>query len=243
MSFVKFTPFGAIRIASAEDVRGYVVRTTSFCTILALACDVANQMIFFDTWGSSIRSWLITLAVVVMIAVPVSRSIAIAHLMLFQSARTDYLTGLANRRALFDEADSPKTVALIIADIDRFKAINDVYGHLIGDTVLKAVAVLMQDYLQQYGLVGRLGGEEFALICTENASSKLERQLEAFREAVQRYPIIAGDELTVSVTISIGVARRDTNQSFQELYAEADRALYIAKNAGRNRVVTGRAKI
>ncbi len=128
-------------------------------------------------------------------------------------------------------------MALVIADIDRFKAVNDGYGHLTGDTVLKAVADLMQTGLGDLGLVGRLGGEEFALICTDGDERELVRRLEAFREAVAQTPIAAGDGLTVPVTISAGVARRTRSQSFRELYAEADKALYVAKASGRNQIV------
>lgn len=237
MSLLRFTPFGAIRIASARDLRAYVVRTTAFCVAAAMACDVVNQMVFFEGWTAAVRSWIVTVIVVVAVALPVSRAIAAAHLTLFRAGQTDHLTGLANRRALLDRADDPKLMALVIVDIDRFKAVNDGYGHLTGDTVLKAVADLMQTGLGDLGLVGRLGGEEFALICTDGDERELVRRLEAFREAVAQTPIAAGDGLTVPVTISAGVARRTRSQSFRELYAEADKALYVAKASGRNQIV------
>ena len=237
MSLLRFTPFGTIRIASTSDLRTYVARTTAFCVAAALACDVVNQLVFFEGWTAAIRSWVVTVVVVVAVALPVSRAIAAAHLTLFQAGQTDHLTGLANRRALLDRADDPKFMALVIADIDRFKAVNDGYGHITGDAVLKAVADLMRAELGDLGLVGRLGGEEFALICTDGDELDLVQRLEAFREAVARTPIAAGDVLTVPVTISAGVARRTANQSFRELYAEADKALYIAKASGRNQIV------
>ncbi|WP_342112310.1 GGDEF domain-containing protein [Methylobacterium sp. SI9] len=237
MSFYNLAPFGTIRIASERDLRAYVAQTTAFCVSAALACDVVNQLIFFEGWTAAVRSWVVTVVVVVAVALPVSRTIAAAHLTLFRSGQTDHLTGLANRRALLDRADDPKLIALVIADIDRFKAVNDGYGHLTGDAVLKAVADLMRAELADLGLVGRLGGEEFALICTDGDEGDLVRRLEAFREAVARTPIAAGDGLTVPVTISAGVARRTSDQSFRELYAEADKALYIAKASGRNQIV------
>jgi diguanylate cyclase (GGDEF)-like protein len=237
MSFYNLAPFGTIRIASERDLRAYVAQTTAFCVSAALACDVVNQLVFFEGWTAAVRSWVITVVVVVAVALPVSRAIAAAHLTLFRSGQTDHLTGLANRRALLDRADDPKLMALVIADIDRFKAVNDGYGHLTGDAVLKAVADLMQAELGDLGLVGRLGGEEFALVCTDGDERDLVRRLEAFREAVARTPIASGDGRTVPVTISAGVARRTNNQSFRELYAEADKALYIAKGSGRNQIV------
>lgn len=237
MSLLRFTPFGTIRIASTRDLRAYVARTTAFCVVAALACDVVNQMVFFESWTVAIRSWAITVVVVVGVALPVSRAIAAAHLTLFRAGQTDHLTGLANRRALLDRANDPALMALVIADVDRFKTVNDSYGHLIGDTVLQAVAALLQTELGDLGLVGRLGGEEFALICTDGDASHLLRRLEAFREAVARAPISIGEGLSVSVTISAGVAQRLADQSFQELYAKADEALYVAKTSGRNRIV------
>ena len=237
MSPLRLTPFGTIRIASARDLRAYVIRTTAFCVASALACDVANQMVFFEGWSVALRSWVITVAVVIAVALPVSRAIASAHLTLFRAGQTDHLTGLANRRALLDQADDPKLMALMIADIDKFKSVNDGYGHLVGDTVLKAVADLMRTELKDIGLVGRLGGEEFALICTEGYEADLVRRLEAFREAVALTPIPTGSDSNVHVTISAGVARRVAGQSFRDLYAEADKALYLAKTTGRNQII------
>jgi len=237
MSLLRLTPFGPIRIESRRDLRAYVARTTAFCVAVALACDVVNQMVFFDCWTAAARSWVITVVVVLAVALPVSRAIAAAHLTLFRTGQTDHLTGLANRRALLDRASDPKLMALMIADIDRFKAVNDGHGHLVGDTVLQAVAALLQAKLGDLGLVGRLGGEEFALVCTDGDAGDLLRRLEDFREAVARAPMTAGDGSRVPVTISAGVARRIAGQSFHELYAEADKALYVAKTTGRNRIV------
>jgi diguanylate cyclase (GGDEF)-like protein len=125
---------------------------------------------------------------------------------------------------------------LIIVDVDHFKHVNDRHGHWIGDQVLRATAAMMARLLGEYGRVGRLGGEEFAVLAYRDDHAMLIRQLEAFRETVSRTPILT-DTVPVSITISAGVATRQDDQTFQQLFIQADNALYEAKASGRNRVV------
>ena len=145
------------------------------------------------------------------------------------------LTGLANRRAFYEAAEdfAGGAVALAIVDIDRFKRINDSNGHATGDNVLKAVAAFMQDQLGDLGLVARLGGEEFALISAERPVAEFRERLQTFRLSVAETPTPCAG---VRVTVSIGFACR-SNIDLDSLYAAADKALYFAKSAGRNRLV------
>jgi diguanylate cyclase (GGDEF)-like protein len=237
-SIAAINPLGRIRIATAGDLRSYVVRTTMLCVLAALAFDVVNQLVFFESWAAAFRSWLITVGVVVVIAAPVARTIGKAHLALFRASQTDPLTGLLNRRALLDGIDDgPAAMVLMIVDIDRFKTVNDTHGHLAGDEVLRAVGALMQRCLGDMGRVGRMGGEEFALIAQGRGdAAELLQRIEAFRATVEATTVITG-AVAVAVTISAGIASRTNAQAFQQLYAEADRALYLAKSSGRNRVV------
>jgi diguanylate cyclase (GGDEF)-like protein len=233
-------------IRTDRELFVYVVRVTVFCVALAVALDVANQLTFFIDWEASIRSWVISALVAGAIATPVALAIARAHLQLYRAkmaveelSRIDPLTGLLNRRALLEPVDGQpaEVMALVIADIDRFKAVNDTHGHLTGDEVIKMVGQAMLAGLGTFGRVGRIGGEEFALVSSSGATDKLMACLWDFCERIATTPIVVGSA-SVKVTISIGVASRKDGQDFDALFAEADRALYLAKAAGRNRVVS-----
>lgn len=231
---MRLFPHTALR--NERDLAHYVLRTTILCALVALAVDVANQLIFFTSWLNAGRSWLVTIVVVILIAVPVSRKIGKAQLALYRAGTIDELTGLLNRRAFLDGVDDTTFLALIIVDVDDFKAVNDKHGHWIGDQVLRAAAAMMARLLGEFGRVGRLGGEEFALLAYRDDHLRLLGQLEAFRETVARTPILT-DTMPVSITISAGVATRHADQTFQQTFVRADRALYEAKASGRNRIV------
>jgi diguanylate cyclase (GGDEF)-like protein len=234
------------KIRSDNDFVAYVARVTILCGVLAVSIDVVNQLTFFVDWESAIRSWVISALVGCGIAGPVSFAIARAHLELYRAklaveelSRTDPLTGLLNRRALLDPVDGapPEVMALVIADIDRFKSVNDTHGHLVGDEVIRMVGRAMQSSLGTYGRIGRIGGEEFALISFSAATERLIGSLWDFRDRIASTPIVVGSA-SVKVTISVGVASRKDGQNLDDLFAEADRALYLAKASGRNRVVS-----
>jgi diguanylate cyclase (GGDEF)-like protein len=233
--------FGTV-ITSDRDLRNYVLRTSLLCVGVAVAVDVINQLIFFLSWSEAFRSWAISAVLAGAIAALASLAIGRAHLRLFranqvaeQLSRTDPLTGLPNRRALLDGAEAPEAMVLVIFDIDRFKRINDTYGHLAGDEVIRGVAETMAADLEGLGQLGRLGGEEFALLARGTTPEALAAKLAAFRDHVATTPIIVGGT-AVNVTISAGVALKAPNGTFTQLYSDADRALYLAKAAGRNRI-------
>lgn len=226
----------SIRLRTERDATLFVIRTTALCVAFALLFDIVNQLVFFESWGAAIRSWCITVAVVVVIAAPVTRTIGKAYLALFRASQTDPLTGLLNRAALLDLEAGDTFMALIIVDVDRFKLVNDTYGHLVGDQVLRTVAGMMMQRLGKLGRVGRLGGEEFAVLAAEPDREALLTELEGFREDVAKTSIMTGPAV-VTITISAGVASRREGESFEHLFTRADKALYLAKAAGRNRIV------
>lgn len=164
-------------------------------------------------------------------------------------ARTDALTGLANRRQ-FEErlerivAETNRfggSCALVVIDIDRFKHVNDTYGHRAGDDVLRRVALLLQQAVRVVDLCARYGGEEMALLLPQTDLEGAVRLAERLRESVAARPIHASGH-EVSITISLGVAAYPEGaRDGDELFAAADRALYDAKRLGRNRVVADRA--
>lgn len=152
-------------------------------------------------------------------------------------ALSDALTGVSNRRAFDSLGTIPEGQALIIADIDHFKAINDERGHLMGDAVLADTATRMRRVLVDYrgADIFRLGGEEFAVVVPCSDRISLREIAESLRRAVDGGKRRRADDLA-PVTISIGGALGH-GRNLHDVYADADGALYRAKQAGRNRVV------
>jgi two-component system cell cycle response regulator len=159
---------------------------------------------------------------------------------LFRYATTDFLTGLLNRRAFFElageaceRAKTGTVITVIIFDLDHFKKINDTHGHGIGDVVLRSVAA---EAAKLDGIVGRLGGEEFGIVF-ENALADAADTAELFRSNIGDLKIHS-DDVVVNVTCSLGLAEWEIGDTIDGLLRRADMALYEAKRAGRNRVVT-----
>ena len=164
-------------------------------------------------------------------------------------ATRDQLTGLLNRREfdriLAEERERSQRfghpTALVMIDIDHFKAVNDSLGHPVGDAVLREVARRLADEVRTVDRVARYGGEEFAVVVME---AELEVALGTARRicaAVQRDPVLAGETLPLNITVSAGVAVLPGDaQSGEALVVAADKALYAAKAAGRNRAVAFR---
>lgn len=171
------------------------------------------------------------------------RGLAIANLRLDRVARTDDLTACLNRRAFTARTDawlqdpgSPSSGALLMIDADNFKSINDLYGHDNGDEALAIIARAIRTVLRGGDLVGRVGGEEFAVFLP----SVTEHQARTVAERIRMSVIVAcfaptGQAHPLSVSIG-GVAFTET-ASFAELFRLADQRLYSAKHAGRNAVV------
>ena len=156
----------------------------------------------------------------------------------------DHLTGLANRRALFEACElelqrwrrAPRPLSLVLIDADHFKRINDTYGHAVGDAVLRHLAAGLSATFRAIDLVARLGGEEFVVMlpgCDEAAATMVARRL---CDSIAAHAV-AVEGVTVHYTVSVGVATMDADvESVEALIERADRAMYAAKAAGRNRV-------
>ncbi|OBZ95418.1 diguanylate cyclase [Pararhizobium polonicum] len=154
-------------------------------------------------------------------------------------AITDPLTGLVNRRALFDRYGQslvgPKT-AVLVFDLDHFKSINDTFGHAGGDRVLKIFATELAANCGAGDTAARLGGEEFALVLKEVTPDRAEMAAERIRKAFAGHEIHLEGE-TLTCTVSVGVAPgRSMPMDFDAMLSAADRALYVAKRTGRNRI-------
>ncbi|MBI3575124.1 MAG: diguanylate cyclase, partial [Gammaproteobacteria bacterium] len=163
-----------------------------------------------------------------------------------EQARTDALTGLYNRREfelrLAEEhrraARYAKPYALMMLDIDHFKQINDTYGHPAGDAVLKTLADILRKQLRDVDVAARYGGEEFVVVFPEIGGGAAKPVAERVRRAVAATPFRLPDGREIGVTVSIGVScYPNCAGTPQEVVDRADQALYVAKEAGRNRVV------
>ncbi len=173
-------------------------------------------------------------------------------LQLYRESTTDELTGMMNRRLLMKQLEKARAAmirkqapfAVLLLDLDRFKRINDTFGHLAGDAVLKEVAATLSEQLEPGMVLGRYGGEEFAILlpgCTDLAQAK--RVAERLRVAVEARLVKSptSDEL-LEVTVSIGLTLAQRGEGVEVLLNRADECLYMAKMAGRNCVVAEAGK-
>jgi len=177
------------------------------------------------------------------------QSAALQHsnLELERLSLTDPLTGLGNRRA-FDQAIEADlalfrrhgdVASLLVLDLDNFKAINDTHGHDVGDLILCQFADALQSNVRETDSVCRLGGEEFAVFLRRADHEAAMLSAEKLRSAVQNMVVEVDEELSLSVTVSIGVATLSTSMRLTNavaLYKAADQAMYASKQTGRNRV-------
>ena len=157
-------------------------------------------------------------------------------------ANTDQLTGLPNRRSLMNAMDRfikearevRAPLALVIFDIDRFKAVNDTHGHLAGDAILRRVAQIASDQVRKGDMIGRIGGEEFAWLLRGSGAERVAQAAERLRWAIEMRSATSD---VAAVTISAGYAQLEEGDTSLTLFANADAALYEAKRAGRNTIL------
>lgn len=170
-------------------------------------------------------------------------SLSAKSLTLEQAALTDGLTGIQNRRyfddalkeylAEFKRIDKP--IGLMILDLDHFKTVNDTHGHDVGDQVLKAVANCLMDMTRYHDVVARLGGEEFAVVAPNMDEALLGKFAERIRKSIGGLVVVSGN-VRLKVTVSLGLAVWNGQETAEELYRRADKHLYQAKRLGRNQV-------
>ena len=157
-------------------------------------------------------------------------------------ANKDYLTGMYNRRYLFDSGkklyeeykNKSKSFAVALIDIDKFKNINDTYGHNMGDIAIKEVAIILNKYVDKDALISRMGGEEFCMFIYDKKEEEVKNLLEQIRVGFEKNEIQVGD-LKLEFTVSIGCSL-EYGESLDEMIQKADIGLYDAKNSGRNKV-------
>jgi diguanylate cyclase (GGDEF)-like protein len=201
-------------------------------SVVSSAITIAIVISALVTAGLSYRSGLLM------------RQLSHARVELARLAATDSLTGLLNRRG-FDEAagiahsqarKSDSNIAALVCDIDRFKSINDRFGHDVGDLVLQRIGGLLGDFASGRRLVAaRHGGEEFVVFMTGASRQMAAQYAEDLRKTCEGMELIVGDD-KVRVTVSIGFATAPASNDFSGLMRAADTALYAAKHRGRNRI-------
>jgi two-component system cell cycle response regulator len=169
---------------------------------------------------------------------------------LAEGAQLDPLTGLYNRRHFDDRLGEElsaslrhgRPLSLLLADLDLFKAVNDVHGHLAGDEALRLAAMVLRDTVRKEDVLARYGGEEFVVLARETALAGGRALGERLRRAVERTACVwKGTEIRITISVGVAVSTRlgpfEAGESDRALVAWADRALYLAKQSGRNTVV------
>ena len=173
--------------------------------------------------------------------------IAIKNAKLFSEVKkmavTDGLTGLYNRRYFFELAEKEferykrygNDITAMMFDLDDFKFLNDTYGHHVGDEVLRIVSQKCKDIVRQNDITGRYGGEEFAVLLVETGALDAYAVAERFRKSIAIRPVKIDNGKEVSITVSIGLSSVNDNvRDIDHLMQRADKALYKAKNSGKN---------
>jgi two-component system cell cycle response regulator len=165
------------------------------------------------------------------------------HETIYKMTITDGLTSVNNKRYLVEilEREIPRalrhhrSLALLMLDIDHFKSVNDTYGHLAGDAVLRDLANIARSRLRPDDILARYGGEEFAIVLPETPLAGAVKAAEELRKMVEQHRFAVEDE-TIQVTISIGAAELQQGMNVDALFKASDEMLYVAKNKGRNQV-------
>jgi len=195
-----------------------------------------------SAFGTSARETLEALANQLAVAMANARAVR----QLEEMATTDGLTGCLNKRALLDQMEQKlmaaqrfgRKLSLIVTDLDHFKAVNDTYGHAAGDRVLKEVGGVLRRVKRETDLVARFGGEEFCVLCEETDVRGARLLAERVREELEKTELVT-EFGTLKVTASLGVATfPDHASTAADLFVQGDKALYEAKNRGRNQVCT-----
>ncbi len=159
------------------------------------------------------------------------------------SAQIDPLTGINNRTSLDSTLKREVELAhrnstplsLIVADIDHFKAVNDQYGHSVGDCVLKEFSQLISDKLRSTDIIFRFGGEEFVILLTGTNSEDAYLVADRIRQSVEEH-VFKSDDLELPITASFGTASLNFTDNTDSLFNKADAAMYASKESGRNKV-------
>lgn len=207
--------------------------------ILTRWVSVSYQSVFERKW---LWQGVAALLVVLLFVAYRYRLLSKHNRLLRHLSQTDKLTGMYNRQKLDEVLGRAVTLAqrygrplsVVMLDIDHFKRVNDVHGHLVGDGVLQSVAELLRQHVRASDLCGRWGGEEFLIVCPETDSSGALQLAENLRRLIEAHDYATHQPQSAS----FGVASWQASDTAYSLVKRADDALYLAKDSGRNRVCT-----
>ncbi len=174
------------------------------------------------------------------------------NFLLGQNLKTDFLTNALSRPETFHRANleiersyrNKRELSFLMLDIDHFKAVNDQYGHPVGDQVLKNLVIRCQEELRSMDILGRVGGEEFLIVLPETNQAQALEVAERLRHAVELKPCGSSLERPIFISVSIGLSvfdpckarMQNSNEVLKEYYELCDQAMYRAKESGRNRI-------
>jgi diguanylate cyclase (GGDEF)-like protein len=158
-------------------------------------------------------------------------------------SKKDYLTKINNRGNFFalgediynNEQDPTKEIFVAMVDLDKFKSLNDTYGHQLGDEALRNFAQEVEKHLSESDIFGRLGGEEFAVIIQSASSQEVIEKIDTIRESIDKI-ILIKDNNEIHFTVSVGLVQKEGDETLDMTLEKADRLLYEAKESGRNQV-------
>lgn len=231
-------------VQSERDVKLFAVRLAVTCFVLAMVADSALQLLAFHGWLNLLRGWAITICVTALVAYPVGAYLGTTRLehyrtrlKLMEQSLADSLTGLKHRSTLpIDyDANSERRRILILISLDRFKAVNERHGHVVGDRVLIRAARVIAEELGNLGSIYRTDGTEFTLLATECTVAEARSQVLALlaRFESSNFGTL---EKSIGLTASAGIAEALADTAFAQAFSAADNALESAKAAGRSRV-------
>lgn len=209
---------------------------------------VLSPYLQYSDFTLSIRIGIILIALGPLTVATVNNGRNLLLKQLRYSVNHDHLTGVLSRAAFFNQGgyllekarQQTLPVAVMMLDIDKFKLVNDKHGHAVGDEVLKVFTEAVTDALPEGSMIGRLGGEEFAIFVANHTPKQAFLLAEAIRENVSSRPVILADKTLLNITVSIGLVWQeliDQPISIDTLMLQADESLYDAKSSGRNKVV------
>ncbi len=242
-----------MKIDWSRRSRARVWALTALGTLICIAVALAVDSFDFTTggwrWGNRpINNFIIPMVLAppfFLFLLHKMRQLAIAHAELMTVAATDSLTSLLNRRAFtelvdgylkrIEESEREASGALLVIDVDHFKAVNDRFGHVTGDEALVLIARTIRETVRGTDLVGRIGGEEFGVFLPGRAPDVASALAERIRMAVAEAEFVP-DGSRHALSISVGGVAFARAFLFTDLYRTADERLYVAKNNGRNRV-------
>lgn len=231
-------------VQSERDVKIFALRLAVICFVLAMVADSAMQLLAFHGWLNLLRGWAITVFVIALVAYPVGYYVGTTRLdhyrtkiRLMEQSLADSLTGLRSRASLPIDYDAgpESNRLLILVSLDRFKTVNDRYGHVVGDRILIRAARLIAEELANLGNIYRTDGTEFTVLARGCSTAEAKAQVLALLARFESTNF-GTLEKPVCLTASAGIADVPTGTAFSQAFAAADAALESAKANGRSRV-------